>query len=253
MCGAFCFEFQQVSMKILAVDTSTMSGSLALLDDEHITAEWTLRSAQTHNRRLLKAVDFLLREAGTDLASIDAFAVASGPGSFTGLRIGMTTIKLLAWTSGKLYAAVPTLDALAFPFSFSAYPVCPLIDARKGEVYCGIYRPDGKGNLTLTGPYAALAPTDLAKIVTEPTILFGDGWLTYRNRLRKSLGSLALEAPASFNLIRAGVVGELARRRFLRGDSDSPEQSIPLYVRPSEAEIHYPHLAKKSSGKPEII
>ena len=85
-------------MRILAADTSTASGSLALLDGENLTAEWTLRSAQTHNRRLLKSIDSLLREAGWDLETIDAFAVACGPGSFTGLRIGMTTMKVLAWT-----------------------------------------------------------------------------------------------------------------------------------------------------------
>ena len=103
-------------MRILAADTSTASGSLALLDGENLTAEWTLRSAQTHNRRLLRSIDSLLREAGWDLETIDAFAVACGPGSFTGLRIGMTTMKVLAWTRGKLYADICSLDALALPF-----------------------------------------------------------------------------------------------------------------------------------------
>jgi len=244
-------------MKILAVDTSTMSGSLALLDDETLAAEWTLRSAQTHNRRLLKSIDSLLREAGWDLESIDAFAVASGPGSFTGLRIGMSTVKVLAWTTGKLYASICSLDALALPFSFSSNPVCTLLDARKSEVYCALYAPDGKGGLSLMIHYAAMSPSRLAgnliSRVSEPVIFCGDGWTAYRNVLTKKLGNLVLEPPSYFHIIRAASIGELARRRFVKGEHDDPRSSAPLYIRPSEAEIHYPHLAEKSSGKPEII
>ncbi|MGO9375073.1 MAG: tRNA (adenosine(37)-N6)-threonylcarbamoyltransferase complex dimerization subunit type 1 TsaB [Syntrophobacteraceae bacterium] len=244
-------------MKILAADTSTASGSLALLDGENLTAELTLSSARTHNRRLLKAIDSLLREAEWDLKAIDAFAVACGPGSFTGLRIGMTTMKVLAWTRGKLYADICSLDALALPLCFSNNPICALIDARKGEVYCALYRPDGKGGLGLAAPYAALTPSRLAEYITskfsEPVIFCGDGWTAYRNILGKKLGKMILEPSSCFHIIRAASIAELARRRLAEGKSDDPKSSVPLYLRPSEAEIHYPHLAKKSSGKPEII
>ena len=239
-------------MRILAVDTSSMSGSLALLEDENIIAEWTLRSAQTHNRRLLKAIDTLVREAGWDLRTIDGFAVAGGPGSFTGLRIGMTTLKVLAWTLGKPYATVPSLDALAFPLALSAYPVCSVIDARKSEVYCALYRTDDTGTQRIVMPYSVLPPVALAGKIRQTTIFVGDGWLLHKNRMKKKLGSLALEAPASNHIIRAGSVGELARKRFLLGESDDPETSLPLYIRPSEAEIRFPHLAEKSSGQSEI-
>ncbi len=244
-------------MRILAADTSTMSGSIALLDQGSLTAELTISSSRTHNRRLLKSIDSLLREIGWELETIDAFAVTSGPGSFTGLRIGMTTMKLLAWTMGKPYAGIPSLDALAFPFSFSANPVCTLIDARKGEVYCALYRPDGKGGLALEIPYAALTPHQLAKQVMSkvpgPVVFCGDGWKAYRNSLTIKLGTKALEPPSSFHIIRAASIAELAERRFIKGESDDPGSSVPHYVRPSEAEINYPHLAKKSIGKPEII
>ncbi len=244
-------------MRILAADTSTASGSLALLDGENLTAEWTLSSAQTHNRRLLKSIDWLLREAGWDLRNVDAFAVACGPGSFTGLRIGMTTMKVLAWTLGKLYAGICSLDALALPFCFATNPICALLDARKGEVYCALYRPDGRGGLDLEVPHAALTPLRLAESIisrlSEPVIFCGDGWTAYRNPLRRKLGDLILEPPSYFHIIRAASIAELARRRLVEGKSDDPKSSMPLYLRPSEAEIHYPHLAKKSSGKPEII
>jgi len=244
-------------MRILAADTSTMSGSLALLDGEDLTAEWTLRSAQTHNRRLLKSIDSILREAGWDLDSVDGFAVAGGPGSFTGLRIGMTTMKVLAWTTRKLYAAVCTLDALALPLCFSANPVCALLDARKGEIYCALFQPDGKAGFRLDAPYAAVTPSQLAESLvhklSEPAIFCGDGWTAYRDCLKSKLGDLVLEPPSTFHMIRAGSIAELARRRFVEGRSDDPKSSAPFYLRPSEAEIHYPDLAKKSSGKPEII
>lgn len=244
-------------MKILAADTSTMSGSLALLDDENLRAEWTLSSGKTHNRRLLKSIDSLLGETGWDLKTIDAFAVSGGPGSFTGLRIGMTTMKMLAWTSGKLYASICSLDALALPFCFTNHPICALLDARKKEVYCAVYRPDGKGGLNIEIPYAAVSPSRLAQSLisrfSEPVILCGDGWIEYRNVLKRKLGGLVLEPTSYFHVIRAASIGELARRRFVKGESDDPRSGAPLYLRPSEAEIRYPHLAKKSSGKSEII
>jgi tRNA threonylcarbamoyladenosine biosynthesis protein TsaB len=234
-----------------------MSGSLALLEDENLRAECTLSSAITHNRRLLRSIDSLLGEAGWKLETIDAFAVTGGPGSFTGLRIGMTTMKVLAWTRRKHFASICSLDALALPFSFSASPICALLDARKSEVYCSLYRPDGKGALSVEIVRTAMSPSRLAQSLlaklTEPVIFCGDGWTAYRNTLRKRLGHLVLEPPSCFHLIRAASVAELARRRFDMGESDDPRYSAPLYLRPSEAEIHYPHLAEKSSDKPEIL
>jgi tRNA threonylcarbamoyladenosine biosynthesis protein TsaB len=206
---------------------------------------------------LLKSIDSILREAGWDLNSVDAFAVAGGPGSFTGLRIGMATMKVLAWTTRKLYAAICTLDALALPLCFSANPVCALLDARKGEIYYALYRPDGKGGFRLEAPYAAITPARLAESLvrklSEPAVFCGDGWTAYRDGLKSELGDMFLEPPSSFHLIRAASIAELARRRFVEGRSDDPKSSAPYYLRPSEAEIHYPDLAKKSSDKPEII
>lgn len=234
-----------------------MSGSIALLDNGNLTAEWTLSSAKTHNRRLLQSIDRLLAEVGWELKSIDAFAVASGPGSFTGLRIGMTTMKVLAWTLARPYVTVCSLDALALPFSFAAHPICALLDARKNEVYCALFRPDGKGALSRETAYSAMAPSKLAQTLAsrpaEPVIFCGDGWKAYREIFEERLGELAIVPPPSFHLVRASSVAEIAERMFLSGRSEDPRSSAPLYIRPSEAEIHYPHLAEKSSGKPQII
>jgi len=230
-------------MRILAVDTSTASGSIALLEGGKLMAEWTLFSAQTHNRRLLKMVDTYLGALGWTIDDLDGFAVTSGPGSFTGLRIGLTTMKTLAWTLGKPFAAVPSLDALAAPLGFASLPVCALLDARRNEVYFGLYQPDGKGGLQRKGPYLVMPPAHVADRIEGKAVFCGDGWLLYRDLLSETLGPRIVEASAPYHIIRAGFVGDLARRRFLEGGADDPVLSVPLYVRLSEAELLNPHLA----------
>jgi len=235
-------------MKILAADTSTPSGSVALLEDDNVMVEWTLQSAKTHNRRLLKTVDSLLETLGWSIQEIDGFAVTTGPGSFTGLRIGLTTIKTLAWTLGKPFAGIPSLDALAAPLGFARLPVCPILDAHKKEVYLAVYQPDGHGRLAKKSPYLALPPDRVQDHIEGATILCGDGWLLYRDMLRKTLGPKIVEPQAPFNIIKAGFVAELALQRFLAGEAEDPALSVPLYIRPSEAEINNPVLARPFIG-----
>ena len=224
-------------MKIIAVDTSTISGGVALLDGRRVAAEWTLDTVGTHNRKLLESIHRLLTGIGLRIGDIDGFAVAVGPGSFTGLRIGVTTVKTLAWTLHKPYAAVPTLDALAAPFGFASVPVLSILDARKKEVFCALYRPDGKGNVRRESPWQVLPPERAAELVRELTIVCGDGLEAYGDLLRESLGDRLLMPPVPFHSVRAAFVGHLALDRFLAGEADDPVTSVPLYVRASEAEI----------------
>lgn len=229
-------------MKILAIDTSTPVGSLALLNNKQIMAEWTLQSSQTHNRRLLGTIDFLLQQLGWSVRQVDAFAVTKGPGSFTGLRIGLTTVKTLAWSLDRPYVGISSLEALAAPFEFSRQPLCTVLDARKKEVYYAVYRLNGQERLTPVGPHEVGPPDRIADLIQEPTLFCGDGWLLYEPLLRDRLGSLAIPTPPPYHTIRAGFVGELARRKLAAGEGDDPLTSAPLYVRPSEAELHNPHL-----------
>lgn len=229
-------------MRILAVDTSTSSGSIAFLDDRGMVAEWTLRSAQTHNRRLLKTVDRFLRDLEWPIGSIDLFSVTTGPGSFTGLRIGLTTVKTLAWSLNKPYAAIPSLDALAAPLACSPLPVCTLVDAHKGEVYAAVFTADERWNLHLEGSYVVIPPDRVPERIKGPTIFCGDGWLLHQDIIREKLGESAIGASAPYHIIRASFVGELARVKYLSGQTEDPMTSIPLYVRPSEAELLNPHL-----------
>lgn len=228
-------------MKILALDTSTPSGSVALLEGDRIIAEWTLSSAQTHNRRLLLSIDSLLRLPPWQIEQIDLFAATVGPGSFTGIRIGLTTAKTLAWSLDKPFVGIVSLDALAAPFRFTQYPVCALIDARKKEVFSAVYQPQYPDQgPTMQTDYHVGPPEGVISRVKEPTIFCGDGWLLYRDLFREALGPLAMSAPAPLNVIRASFVGDLARMKFLAGKTEDSMMSVPLYIRPSEAELRYP-------------
>lgn len=231
-------------MKILAADCCTSSGSVALLDGEQVVAEWTFVSPETHNRRLLKTIGFLLNEIGWSLHDVDAYAVTRGPGSFTGLRIGLTTMKTLAWSTGKPFVGVPSLDALAAPLATGSLPICTLLDAKKQELYFGFFLPDGRGQVTLAKPYWLLPVRGVSEHIAAPAIFCGNGCPLYRDTLQSSLGNRFLEAPAPFHLIRASFVGQIALTRLLRGETDDPMTSVPLYVRPSEAELKRPQSAR---------
>jgi tRNA threonylcarbamoyladenosine biosynthesis protein TsaB len=132
-------------MKLLAVESATLSGGVALLEDDRLLGEITLNIAITHSERLMFAVDRLLADCGLAPADLDGLAVSVGPGSFTGLRVGLATVKALAMALDLPVAPVPTLDALAARLPFADAPVCPILDARKGEVYFSLYRWSGSG------------------------------------------------------------------------------------------------------------
>ncbi len=228
------------SMKILAVDTSTSSGSVALIDGLKPIAELSLESAQTHNRRLLKTVDSLLENVGWSLNEVDGLAVTLGPGSFTGIRIGISTMKTLAWALDKPYVGIPTLDALAAPLQFVSMPVCTMLDARRKEVYVAFYQPDGFGACNRVSSYQVLPPAKVLEQVQVPTLFCGDGWLQYQGYFLNELGELAVGLGTPYHLVRASFVADLARRKFEQGLADDPMTSTPIYVRPSEAELRNP-------------
>lgn len=224
-------------MRILAADTSTQSGSVALLEGDRLVCERTRLAVQTHNRRLLQTIDDCLRDVGWNVEQIDLFAVTLGPGSFTGLRIGLTTLKTLAWALRKPLVGVPSPDALAEPLGYASLPVIPLIDAHRQEVFWAPYVPDGRGSLRRVGPYAVSAVDRVVASVDQPVLFCGDGWLAYRDVIGEALAEKALGAPPVCHGIRAGHVGQLALRRFQEGDVQDAKACAPLYVRPSEAEI----------------
>jgi tRNA threonylcarbamoyladenosine biosynthesis protein TsaB len=222
-------------MRVLAVETSSLAGGVALLDGERLIAEYLLDVSVTHSERLMAAIDRAMAEARWTPAALQGLAVAVGPGSFTGLRIAVSTVKGLAVALGLPIAAVPTLDAMAAALPWAALPVCPVLDARKGEVYASCYRWDGRA-MRRVWDYLALAPDALAERLTEPTILIGDGaGAIHSSRARMVPPPRRVPSPA--------CVGALGLERLRRGDTVEAAALQPLYLRPSEAELKRRALA----------
>src|SRR5215470_16125140 len=199
-------------MKLLAVESATLSGGAALLDDDRLLGEITLNIAITHSERLLAAVDRLVADCGLVPADLDALAVSVGPGSFTGLRVGLAT-------------GLPFADA----------PVCPILDARKGEVYLSQYRWHGL-RMAREWNYLALPPELAAAELSAPVILLGDGIEACRPWLAR-LGDEMRIAPSAQRLPSAATVGQLGQAVLAAGGGVSAEALTPLYLRPSEAEL----------------
>jgi tRNA threonylcarbamoyladenosine biosynthesis protein TsaB len=225
---------------VLAVETSTLTGATALVEEDTVLAECRQSLAVTHSERLLPAIDHVLRAAGCTLADVDGLGVALGPGSFTGLRIGLSTMKSLAFAARKPLWGVPTLDALAWSVPFAAYPVCPILDAKKGEVYTALYRTDA-GHLDRLWEDRAQAPealaAALARDVAGPVVFLGDGVAPFGALFRAALGDRARFAPAAQRLPSAVTVAELAHAALARGESADPAALVPRYLRRSEAEL----------------
>ncbi len=223
-------------MRILAVDTTTSSGSTALLDERRLIGEIGGESGTTHSARLLGAVDHLLRSEGLAIADIDAFAVAAGPGSFTGIRIGLSTVKALAFASGKPVVPVSSLRALALKLALAGAPlVCPVLDAKKSEVYAALFE-IAAGRLIELIPQGAYDPDDFFSRlpVGKPLAFIGAGSAVYRDRIpSKILEGAAFPARTLFIAHEVGLLGLEGLREGKGVPADGVE---PLYFRRSQAE-----------------
>jgi tRNA threonylcarbamoyladenosine biosynthesis protein TsaB len=226
-------------MRLLALETATLAGGAALLDDGRLVGESRLDIALTHSERLMAVVDRLLQDCGCDVADLDALAVSIGPGSFTGLRVGVATAKGLALALEIEVAPVPTLDALAATLPFADAPVCPLIAARRGEVYCSLYRWTGS-RMERQWDYLALPPEAAVARLDAPVIVLGDGLAACRPYLAR-LGPGVREAGPVHALPSPAVVGALGHAILAASGGIPAEQLVPLYLRPSEAELKARH------------
>ncbi|MBI4686625.1 MAG: tRNA (adenosine(37)-N6)-threonylcarbamoyltransferase complex dimerization subunit type 1 TsaB [Nitrospirae bacterium] len=226
-------------MKILAIETATMLGSAALLDDkEGLIGEVRVNISVAHAERLMPSVDYLLGASRISIKEIDVFAVSIGPGSFTGLRIGLTTAKGFAYSTGKPIVPVPTLDAFARAMHFSSYQLCPMLDARKNEVYAALYRyEDGLCKKIMSE--TVVRPADFLKDIKESTVFMGEGAKICRQLIEDTLGSNAIFAPPSRMVPAASTVAETAIDILKQGLTVDPISLAPFYIRKSEAETHW--------------
>jgi len=225
---------------ILAMETATMCGSIALVANNICLAEFSLQTGETHSRRLLAGVDWVLQETGLDWSKIDVVAVSLGPGSFTGLRIGLATAKGLAMAAGSRLIGVGTLDGLAAQlFAAGKILICPVLDARKKEVYGGFYRCDGQGIPRLQGEWWVDSPEVLCARIQEPVVLLGDGAAVYKDVFQDRLAGLLNVPPPGSYFPRAATIGMLAAERWQQNIFLDPASAEPIYIRPSEAELHF--------------
>ena len=231
---------------ILAIETATGCGSVALtrggLGDGRLLAEATAQPELTHSRRLLGSVDWVMKAAGVEWADLDGVALSLGPGSFTGLRIGMAAAKGIVLATGVPLLGVHTLDGIALSCPVIDRPLWCLLDARKQEVYAACYRPGAGGRPERKSPEEAVRPELLVDRIAEPVILAGPGLDEYQP-LFSRLADVQL-VPAALSSPRAARVGFLAAEQLVRGITLDPATAAPLYVRASEAEIN---LRKKTS------
>jgi len=223
---------------LLGIDTSTSCGSMALVDDRRVIAEWNLSHSKTHSERLLPGLVRMLEAADTPLERVDLIAVAVGPGSFTGLRIGLATAKALALGAGKPMVGVPTLDVLAENVVASPLLVCPALDARKGEVFAALYRKPAPGSSQRISPYLSVRPEQLLEEIQEPALFLGDGSLLYRERLQSLARHPILLAPLECHSPRASTLCRLALEKYRAEGAADPADIRALYVRLSDAELN---------------
>jgi len=237
--GSSSREDMGSEMKVLGIDTSTSCGAVGLIDGGEVLSDTLLNIPVTHSERLLGAIEFVLGEARCSIGDVDGWAISLGPGSFTGLRIGVSTVKGLAFATGKPVAGVSTLDALASQVSPTSYLICPILDARKREVYAAFYR-YGEGDiLGRQSDDQALRPEDLVKKIEERTIFLGDGVRTYRDFLLHSLPSLATFPSAPIHVPHGSMVAKLGFELLKKGEHLNVSTFSPIYVRPSEAEVKW--------------
>lgn len=225
-------------MKILAIDSSGLVASAAVTENGILTAEYTVNYKKTHSQTLLPMIDEIVRMTELDLETVDAIAVAGGPGSFTGLRIGSATAKGLGLALDKPLISVPTVDALAYNLYGAAGLICPMMDARRAQVYTGIYRFCGADFQTALEQRAEAVEDMAARLngMGQPVILLGDGAVVYEDRLRELLQVPWSMAPAHVNRQRAGAVAALAEKYFAEGKTETAAEHRPEYLRLSQAE-----------------
>lgn len=237
-------------MKILALDSSGIVASVAVTEDDTLLAEYTVNYKKTHSQTLLPMLDEIVKMTELDMNSVDAIAVAAGPGSFTGLRIGSATAKGLGLALKKPLIHVPTVDALAYNLYDTRGLICPIMDARRNQVYTGIYRFE-EHKLSVVKSQWAGAVAELLEILNdmgEQVTFLGDGVPVFRDVIEETLKVPFSFAPAHVNKQRAAAVAALGLEYFKEGKTETAMEHCPDYLRVSQAERERAQKEKASKA-----
>jgi tRNA threonylcarbamoyladenosine biosynthesis protein TsaB len=243
-------------MKILAIETSTMLGGIAIMDDlSGLIAEVRLNVKSTHSERLMTEIAHVLKQAELKVSDIDVFAIAIGPGSFTGLRIGLSTVKGFSYATGKPIVSVPTLEALAWNYPYCSYPVCTLLDARKKEVYAALFKWGDGGVTRLIDEVSIKVDRLLGRInegnpplppfskggeggFSDKRVVFtGEGAILYKDKIIEVMGNKAIFASPEKIVPSPANVASIGIKKAIKGEFSEPVSLVPFYIRRSEAEL----------------
>jgi tRNA threonylcarbamoyladenosine biosynthesis protein TsaB len=224
-------------MLILAIDTSTRTASVSLLKNDEILSEVFINLGINHSIVLLPALYDLCKLSRIELSSIELFVCTIGPGSFTGLRVGASTIKGLALATGKPVVGVSTLEALAFNVIDSQMLICPMLDAKKNQVYTALYRAGHDNVLEKRENERVTDIEEFLQSINEETIFVGDGSIKNAGLISDILPGRSYFASACNQYVRAAAVGLLGKRKYSEGDMLDLITFTPIYLRSSEAEM----------------
>ena len=225
-------------MKILAIDSCSNVATAALMEDDVLIAQFSLNNKTTHSTKLLPQIEYMMKNAETEFANIDLFAVTIGPGSFTGERIGVATAKALAHAVNKPMVGVSALKAMAYNFKYTDYLICPIMDARREQVYTATYHWDNDVLLTVNED-RTMALGDLLEEINEDVIFLGDGVPVFKDKIAEKLGKKAHFAPANLLHINGSGVAECAKDEYDNGNACDYSSLVPTYLRLSQAEREY--------------
>lgn len=225
-------------MKILGIDSSGMVASAAVAADNTLVAEFTVNNKQTHSQTLLPMIDQVIQMSGIALQEIDAIAIAAGPGSFTGLRIGASTAKGLGLALDKPIVPVPTLEGMAYRLAGSNGLVCPMMDARRNQVYTGIYHV-ATDKLDVVADQKAVDVREILQELAEyqePVIFLGDGVPVYQEVIAECCQGEYQLAPLHLSRQSAAAVAALGEIYYRQGKTETAQEHRPVYLRKSQAE-----------------
>ena len=225
-------------MRILAIDSSSMVATVAITTDGILNAEYTINHKKTHSQTLLPMIAEIVKMIEIDMDSIDAVAITGGPGSYTGLRIGSATAKGIGLALNKPIINVPTMDALAYNLYSSQYVICPIMDARRGQVYTGIYKFEETEMKTIK-PQCIMMIDELIKeldTIKESVMFLGDGVDVHKQLIDDIMDTKHYYAPTSMNRHKASTLGTIAEIYYKNGKIETAKEHKPEYLRLSQAE-----------------
>lgn len=237
-------------MHVLAIDTSSNVASVACIKNDNLLAEVTINNKKTHSQMLLPIIENLLDALFISLDKIELFAVAIGPGSFTGIRIGISTARAFAQAKNKPIVGVSSLCGLAGNLAELSGIICPMIDARNNQVYTSVFRSDGK-KLIRINDFFALNVKEIAeilKIYEEPIYCNGDGSLLHAEYLKQVCGERLSIAKPIYSINKASNIAFLALEAASRGETNTYNDIVPMYLRKSQAEQKLEETVNKKPG-----